>query len=114
MILIYGTIDVEASSRAEVMAASLDHQNTSLSEPGCLAYVFTIDPEMSGRVHVLERWESNEALEAYMQTPRAAEFAKYMNDMAQRVAVTRYKVVEDQSGDFTRQSAALMGDSVQT
>ena len=113
MIIIYATMDSKEPVSDEAMTVCVDFQNGSLSEPGCLGYLFTVDFEKPERLHVLERWESDEALTTHMGTPRSAEFAKWMNDRAASVKVNRY-VAEDQSDEFRRHSAELMGDSVET
>jgi quinol monooxygenase YgiN len=114
MILIYATIDIKAGRVDEAKAASLEHATAGLTEPGCIGYLFTSDLELADRIHVLERWESEEMFKAHMASERSANFAKHMNDMAQSVSVSRYQVVDDQSDEFRRQSANLMGDSVRT
>jgi len=114
MILIYAIIDIKESAGEDVVAACVDHARAGLGEAGCFDYVFAVDSEVRGRLHCFERWESDEAIGAHMGTPRSVAFAAWMNERAERVQVSRYTVVDDQSDDFRRQSAALMGDSVQT
>jgi quinol monooxygenase YgiN len=46
----------------------------SRKEPGCLDYVVTPDPEESGRIVVLERWESLPQLEEHFRTQHVADF----------------------------------------
>jgi quinol monooxygenase YgiN len=113
MIIIHATIDLKPSVQDEAIPACIEHQNAGLREPGCTTYVFTLDPEKPGRLHVLEQWESIEALTEHMHTPRSEKFAKLMSGWAQSVSVSRFKVLEDQSDDFRRQSETLMGDTVQ-
>ena len=113
MVIIYATMDSKEPVSAEAMQHCVDFANGSLTEPGCLQYLFTQDFEMPERMHVLERWETDDGLKAHMGTPRSAEFAKWMNDRAASVKVNRY-IAEDQSDEFRRHSAELMGDSVET
>ncbi|MGI8608885.1 MAG: putative quinol monooxygenase [Candidatus Dormibacteria bacterium] len=113
MIIIYATMDSKEPVSDEAMRTCVDFQNGSLTEPGCLGYLFTRDFETPERLHVLERWESEKDLQTHMGSPRSAEFAKWMNERAASVKVNRF-VAEDQSDDFRRHSAELMGDSVQT
>jgi quinol monooxygenase YgiN len=113
MILIYAIIDIKESA-GDVVEECVAHAKAGLGEPGCFEYVFAVDPETPRRLHCFERWESDGAIQAHMSTPRSVQFAAWMNERAARVQVSRYQVVDDQSDDFRRQSATLMGDSVQT
>ena len=114
MIIIYATIEIKAGRIDEAKAASFEHAKAGLTEPGCIGYLFTADLELPDRLHVLERWESEELFKAHMQSERSAKFAKHMNDMAQSVSVNRYEVAADKSDEFRKASANLMGDSVRT
>jgi|ERR1700737_1532389 quinol monooxygenase YgiN len=113
MLLIHATVDLKPETQAEAVPACIEHAKAGLSEPGCSGYRFTLDLEKPARLHVLEHWESEEAITAHMHTPRSEKFAKLMSEWAQSVSVTRYKVLEDQSDEFRRQSETLMGDTVQ-
>jgi quinol monooxygenase YgiN len=69
-IVIAGWIDVDPAVRDELIAATVDLQrSTRDDEPGCVAYVFTADPAVEGRIHIYEHWESAEALDAHFQHP---------------------------------------------
>ncbi|MEA2681986.1 MAG: Antibiotic biosynthesis monooxygenase [Chloroflexota bacterium] len=111
MVIIYATIDAKAPIESESTRVCVEFAKTSLTEHGCLTYLFTVDLEDPKRMHVLERWESEEDLQAHMGTPRSAEFAKFMNNLAAGVNVNRM-VGEDQSESFREHSKELMGDSV--
>lgn len=113
MVLIYAIIDIKESGAEDVVARCVEHARAGLDEPGCFEYVFAVDPEVPRRLHCFERWSSGDAIQAHMGTERSVAFAAWMNQQAQSVKVSRYEVVDDQSGEFRRQSAALMGDSVQ-
>jgi quinol monooxygenase YgiN len=70
LIEIVGWIDVDPASRDELVAASVPFQRSTRSdEPGCVAYVFTADPAVDGRIHVYEQWASAAALDAHFQHP---------------------------------------------
>ena len=70
MVLIAGWIDVDPSSRNELIAASLPLQrSTRADEPGCRAYVFTADPAVDGRIHVYEEWATAADLDAHFAHP---------------------------------------------
>ena len=70
LVLIAGWIDVDPSSRDELVAASLPLQrSTRDDEPGCRAYVFTADPAIEGRIHVYEEWATAADLDAHFAHP---------------------------------------------
>ena len=112
MVIIHATIDLKPGKKTEAIPQCVEFAKAGLEEPGCSVYLFTQDLEKPDRVHVLEQWASNDRLNEHMHTPSSEKFAKLMSKWAQSVAVTRYEVLEDQSGDFKRQSEDLMGDVV--
>jgi quinol monooxygenase YgiN len=69
MIVIAGHLDLaDPSQRDELVAASAPLQlATRDDEPGCLAYVFTADPCVEGRVHIYEAWTDGPSLDAHFQ-----------------------------------------------
>jgi len=112
MIIIHATIDLKESVKDEAIPACIEHAKAGLKEPGCTLYLFTQDLEKPNRIHVLEEFDSNESLDAHMHNERSEKFAKRMTGWAEGVSVNRYKVGEDQSADFRRESESLMGDMV--
>ena len=75
MIIIAGTIDLQdPSKRDETLAiAGTLQQKTRDEEPGCLAYVFSADPCVEGRLVVHELWRDEASLAAHFKHPN------YMN-----------------------------------
>lgn len=71
MIIIAGTIDLaDPARRDECLAATVPLQEaTRRDEPGCLAYVFSADPLVEGRIVVYEEWADAASLEAHFQHP---------------------------------------------
>lgn len=67
MIAIAGTIDLaDPADRDACIAAAADYQrSTREDEPGCLAYAFTPDPIVAGRIQVFELWADEQALAAH-------------------------------------------------
>ncbi len=112
MIIIHATIDLKESAVAEAIPACIEHAKAGLEEPGCTLYLFTQDLEKPNRLHVLEQFDSNELMAAHMHTERSEKFAKRMTGWAEGVTVNRFKIAEDQSSDFARESEKLMGDTV--
>ncbi len=71
MIIIAGTIDLEDPAKRDetlVIARGLQ-QKTRDEEPGCLAYVFSADPCVDGRLAVYELWRDEASLAAHFKHP---------------------------------------------
>lgn len=68
-IIIAGTIDLAdpTSTPAALAATAALQQATRDDEPGCLAYVFSADPCVEGRICVYELWEDEASLAAHFQ-----------------------------------------------
>ncbi len=71
MIIIAGTIDLEdPAKRDETLAIARGlQQKTRDEEPGCLAYVFSADPCVDGRLAVYELWRDEASLAAHFKHP---------------------------------------------
>ena len=71
MIIIAGTIDLaDPTTRdAAIQKASPLQKATRDDEPGCLAYVFSADPCVEGRIAVYELWADEASLAAHFQHP---------------------------------------------
>ncbi len=73
MIAILGHIDVEPDRRDALVASTVDLQRaTQTDEPGCVIYTISADPADSGRIRIVELWESAEALDAHFAHPNFA------------------------------------------
>ena len=70
-IIIAGTIDLaDPRRRDEALAKARPlQQKTRDEEPGCLAYVFSADPCVEGRLVVHELWRDEASLAAHFQHP---------------------------------------------
>jgi quinol monooxygenase YgiN len=65
---------MEYSDRTAVLAACRTLTELTLAEPGCLDYAFAADAENPDRIRVFERWSSQEALDAHLETPHVKDF----------------------------------------
>ena len=70
-IIIAGTIDLADPTRRDdaIEAAKPLQQATRDDEPGCLAYAFTADPCVAGRICVFESWADEASLAAHFEHP---------------------------------------------
>jgi quinol monooxygenase YgiN len=81
-VIIAGSIDLEDPAQVkEMLLAARPHIEGALTEEGCLAYDWTEDHLVPGRVHVYEEWTSSDALEAHLNDhwyrDMGAHLAKY-------------------------------------
>ena len=68
MIAIIGHIDVDPAVRDELVVSTVDLQlATQRDEPGCVVYTISADPADSGRIRIVELWESAEVLDAHFE-----------------------------------------------
>jgi quinol monooxygenase YgiN len=81
MIIVAGTLTFDPA-KSNVLAEGWDKmQKATLDEPGCLAYDYFLSRHEEGVILVFEKWESEEALGAHMQTPHMAEFGALMGQI---------------------------------
>lgn len=66
MIIVAGSIEVDPAQRVAFLATRAEGMRRSRAEEGCLEYTFSADPLEPGRVVLLERWESQAALDAHL------------------------------------------------
>ncbi len=71
MVIIAGTIEVDADQREAFLAGRIDGMRTSRTERGCLEYTLSADPTNPGRVMLFERWARQEDLDAHLAAMRA-------------------------------------------
>jgi quinol monooxygenase YgiN len=76
VVIVSGHFDVDPTRRDEFIADRLEQMRASRAEEGCIVYAFSPDPLDPGRVLLLERWESKDALGVHLarlrSTPRVA------------------------------------------
>jgi quinol monooxygenase YgiN len=70
MIVIAGTITIDAARRAACLEAGVPFQEaTRRDEAGCLAYVFAADPVRDDVIQVFELWDGADSLAAHFHHP---------------------------------------------
>ena len=67
-IIISATIDLPPENLEAALATSRPLIEGALTEVGCLAYDWSIEPTHPGRIRVFELWESEAALAAHFQS----------------------------------------------
>lgn len=99
-VIIAGCVDFENPEDVkEMIQAAKPHIDGALEEDGCIAYDWTEDHLIPGRVHVYEEWESSETLEAHLQghwyRDMGAHLAKYPRKPSQNV-IKKYRVEHEE------------------
>lgn len=93
MIIVSGQIHLVATELERAHRAGSAMAATSRSEPGCVDYRFAMDIDDPLCVHLLEKWESEEALEAHFASAHFAAFAELLVDVVDGDAeFMRYEV----------------------
>lgn len=78
MIVVSGRIEVgSADDIARVEDALMARMERSRKDAGCLAYSFSVEVGAPNILHVIEKWESEELLDAHLKVPDEA-FSKMM------------------------------------
>ena len=65
MIIVTGHLTLDPEDRDAFVADSVEFVRAARNTSGCLDFAVCADSVDAGRVNVLERWESTEALDAF-------------------------------------------------
>jgi quinol monooxygenase YgiN len=65
MVIVAGHIMVDPAQRESYLAGCVSVVEQARRAPGCLDFAITADLLDPGRIDILERWESQEAVEAF-------------------------------------------------
>ena len=76
MIIVQGVFRIAPEDREQFLAESLELQQISRAEPGCIEYVFAADPVESDRMILSERWQSRADLDAHLEAMAARRAAR--------------------------------------
>lgn len=74
MLLIVGTIRIDAARLDEARPVMLAMVEASRDEPGCIQYSYAEDLFEPGLIHVVERWRDREALAGHFSAPHLLEW----------------------------------------
>lgn len=104
MIIIAGTIDLDPAKRDAALEAGSPHLERTRAQKGCLAYVFSADPVMPGRICVYELWEDEASLAAHFAGPHYLGMRDALQGVGIKAAdnrkfeVSRVEPVYDETG----------------
>ena len=98
MIVISAEIDLDPAQRDACVAAAVPIQKaTRDDELGCLAYCFSPDPVIDGRIQVYELWADEASLALHFTHPNYLEMRTTLAKFGLRKAVSRkYLTVRDE------------------
>jgi len=65
MVIVAGHLEVEPRNRAAYLDKCTTVVTQARSAPGCLDFALSADIVDPGRINIFERWESQEAVEAF-------------------------------------------------
>src|SRR5262245_52627254 len=89
------SLRIDPAKRDEAAAAAIEVMRATRAEPGCIAYTFSTDLEDPARIHVFERWESQEALERHFRAPHMAAFQKKIGGFGVKdMKAERYEIAK--------------------
>ena len=74
MLIIAGILRINKPATDDILEVCRVMMETTSKEDGCLDYVFSFDPVDPEILHIYERWESQEALEAHFAAPHMIPF----------------------------------------
>ncbi len=89
MIIIAGWLQVDRADRDRYVADCVTVVRQARTSPGCLDFAITADPIEPDRVHVYERWESDEQLERFRGSgPDTDQTAHILNAHVRRYRIS--------------------------
>jgi quinol monooxygenase YgiN len=103
-ILVSGVIDLDPARRDEALVSARPFVEGALTQQGCLAYAWTADLTIPGRVLVFEEWASETDLAAHLAGPHYRRMLAHLqafritNAVTRKHQVTKSEPVYDPSG----------------
>ena len=89
------TLRIDPAKRDEAVAAAVDVMRATRQEAGCIAYTFSADLEDPSRIHVFERWASQEALDSHFRAPHMAAFQQKVGGFGVRdMKAEKYEIAK--------------------
>lgn len=95
MIVILGRLGIDPEQVADFEAAAARLTEVTRAEEGCTSYNICRDLDTPGVFHLVEEWESGEALGAHLATPHFTEFQQALGQLTvSSRSVAKYDVSE--------------------
>lgn len=92
-VLIAGTVDLDPEARDTALEGAKALIEEARGEPGCVAYDWTPDPYLPGRIHVFEEWTSEADLSVHLKAPSYTGMLAHLGGVGIRASDTqKYRV----------------------
>lgn len=82
MVIVIGSVLVNAGSQERALEICQAHVMRSRSEPGCISHAVHIDSENPQRLVFVERWEDYAALQTHFRVPESGDFVQELGKLA--------------------------------
>ena len=82
MIIVIGSLIVQAGQLEQALGLSLAHVRRSRAEPGCIAHAVHQDAEQPQRLVFVEQWQDRAALMAHFKLPQSRAFVGALSALA--------------------------------
>lgn len=93
MLIVAGTIEIDPDHRDALFKALAPMVEATRAEPGCQAYVFSMDPDDPALVHLFERWDDQASLDAHFASEHMATWQAKAADLPFRARdITKYLI----------------------
>ena len=93
MVIVAGTLEVDPDQREAFLIGRMDAMRATRAQPGCLEYTFSADPIDPWRVMLIERWASQEDLDAHVAAARARPASPSAAVTAKAASIFVYDVI---------------------
>ncbi len=100
-VIVIGRFDLSPEHADSIVAACAPLIEDVRTEPGCLAYDWTIDPFVQGRVHAIERWVDSESLAHHFRLPAFPAMRTLLRSAGPIVASSRKYLVDEGAPVFS-------------
>ena len=95
-VLVAGTIDVPPEHRDQALIDGLPYIQDALTEAGCIAYSWTADLSIPGRICVFEEWTDEADLAVHLVAPSYTNMLVHLRNVGVIDAKTlKYRVDKD-------------------
>jgi quinol monooxygenase YgiN len=81
MVILAGTIRIEAGKREAALAPVIDMVTATRAEPGCIQYSFAFDVQDDHLLHIFEVFVDDGALAAHRASPHMARWRALMPEL---------------------------------
>src|SRR5437588_34095 len=93
MIVVAGGVPILPDRKDAALAACLEVEAPTRLEDGCISYTYYFGISDPNYLHIFEEWESEDALNAHLQTAHTQKFLGGIGDFAAGMPVVNKYIV---------------------